>query len=84
LEIDTVSCEGAPAVKSTISANAYIFKFNRQELKGVMPGDAVTLTVKLTFFDQDGKQALTQESDTVRVKQDRARDTAGSILSHAT
>jgi feruloyl esterase len=64
--IDNVSCQGAPAVKSMISRNTYIAKFNRQDLVNVTAGDAVTLTVKGTFT-HNGQQAQIQASDTIRV-----------------
>ncbi|MEO0249585.1 MAG: tannase/feruloyl esterase family alpha/beta hydrolase [candidate division WOR-3 bacterium] len=64
--IHDVSCEGAAAVKSMVAGNAFIAKFKREDLKNVFPGEAVLLTVKLSFF-QAGKKALTQGSDTVRV-----------------
>lgn len=64
--IANVTCEGAPAVKGVISGNAYIAKFNRQDLQGIETGDAVTLTVEGTFT-HDGKLARIQASDTVRV-----------------
>ena len=64
--IANLSCEGAVAVKGTFSRNTYIAKFNRQDLIGVTPGDAVTLTVKGTF-EVDGQKALIQAGDTVRV-----------------
>lgn len=65
--IHNVTCEGAPAVKGMIAGhNTYIAKFNRKDLQNVSPGWAVTLTVKLSFL-HNGKEALTQGSDTVRV-----------------
>jgi hypothetical protein len=63
--IHAVSCEGATAVKGTIAGNTYVAKFKRQDLKNVQAGEAVTLTVSLAFH-HDGKDALTQASDTVR------------------
>ena len=53
-------------VKGVISGNIYIAKFKRQDLQGVEPGDAVTLTVKGTFT-HDGMPAQIQASDIVRV-----------------
>jgi hypothetical protein len=64
--IQGVSCEGAQAVSGTIAGNTYIAKFNRQDLTGVSPGDAVTLEVKLDF-NHGGMVALTQGYDSVRV-----------------
>jgi len=64
--IGDLSCEGAPAVKGMISGNTYVAKFRRQDLKGVEPGESVKLTVKGTFT-RDGKKALIQASDKIRV-----------------
>jgi Tannase and feruloyl esterase len=64
--ISNLTCEGAPAVKGMISGNMYVAKFKRQDLQGVQTGDEVTLTVK-GMFTHDGKPALIQASDTVRV-----------------
>jgi hypothetical protein len=64
--IQDVSCEGAEAISGKIAGNAYIAKFNRQDLKTVSPGNAVMLTVKLAF-DHANTVALTQAFDTVRV-----------------
>ncbi len=64
--IANLSCEGASAVKGMISGNTYVAKFKRQDLQGVQIGDEATLTVKGTFT-HDGKLALIQASDTVRV-----------------
>jgi feruloyl esterase len=64
--IGNLECEGAKAVKGVFSANAYIAKFQTQDLVGVTHGDAVTLTVKGTF-EVDGHTALIQADDTIRV-----------------
>jgi len=64
--IRDVSCEGAAAMKGMIAGNTYIAKFKREDLKNISRGEAVVLTVELTFH-RDGKDALTQASDTVRV-----------------
>jgi len=64
--IGNLSCEDAPMVKGVISGNMYIAKFKRQDLQGIEPGDAVTLTVEGTFT-YDGMPAQIQASDTVRV-----------------
>ena len=45
INISTVVCEGAPAVKGMVADDKYIAKFNRQDLVGVPTGNAVTLTV---------------------------------------
>lgn len=65
--IADVSCEGAVAVKGRVADNTYIAKFKRQDLENVSRGKAVELTVKLSF-QHDDKVALTQATDTVRVK----------------
>ena len=64
--IGNLSCEGAPIVGGVFSGNTYTAKFNKQDLVGVAPGDAVTLTVKGTFTP-DGNVAQIQASDTVKV-----------------
>jgi feruloyl esterase len=64
--IGNLSCEGASAKKVVISENMLIAKFNRQDLKGVPIGDAVTVTVKGTF-SQNGKQAQIQGRDTIKI-----------------
>ncbi len=46
IDISTVECEGAPAVKATMSDDGrLVVKFNREDLVGVSTGDAVELTV---------------------------------------
>jgi len=46
IDIGTVECEGAPALKATMANNGkLIVKFDRENLVGVLPGDAVELTV---------------------------------------
>ena len=64
--IQGVSCEGANAVSGKIAGNTYIAKFNRQDLQNVSTGNAVMLTVKLSF-NHANTVALTQAFDTVRV-----------------
>ena len=66
--------EGAPAVKLTRHGHNYKATFNKQDLKGITVGDAVTFTVTL-FGEQRGhhcghsdKDEIAFEgSDTVRV-----------------
>ncbi len=66
--IGNISCEGAPAIKGMVSGDGrtYIAKFKRQDLKDVRAGEELTLTVKGTFT-RNGKKALIQASDTIRV-----------------
>ncbi|MEA1958010.1 MAG: S8 family serine peptidase [Euryarchaeota archaeon] len=66
INISTVECEGAPAVKGMVSEEdngTYIVKFNRQDLVNVSTGDAVELTV--TGKLNDGR--LFEGNDTIRV-----------------
>jgi hypothetical protein len=62
INLSTVSCEGAPAVKGIVAGNVYIAKFNRQALANVLTGN-VTLTVTGEF--KDG--APFEGSDVIRV-----------------
>jgi hypothetical protein len=71
--IHDVTCEGASAVKGMAFREGYIATFRTRDLKEVSLEKAVVLTVKLAFY-HDGKDALTQGSDTVRViREDRDR-----------
>ena len=45
INVSTVECEGAPAVRGMIASDTFIAKFNRQDLVNVITGDAVTLMV---------------------------------------
>ena len=46
INISTVFCEGAPAVDAMMADDSkLIVKFDREDLVGVSPGDAVELTV---------------------------------------
>ena len=46
IDISTVECEGAPALESVMADDGkLIVKFNREDLVGVSPSDAVELTV---------------------------------------
>ena len=64
VDISTVECEGAPAVKAMMADdNRLIVKFNREDLVGVSPGNAVVFTVTGKFTDE----TLFAGSDTVRV-----------------
>jgi feruloyl esterase len=61
-----VSCQGASAVKGMVSADAYIAKFNRQDLKNVTTGDAVELLVNGTLH-RGAQPALVQATGTTNV-----------------
>jgi hypothetical protein len=50
IDLSTVSCAGAPAVKGIAAGNVYIAKFNRNALANVLTGN-VTLTVTGEFKD---------------------------------
>jgi hypothetical protein len=63
IDISTVVCEGAAAVKGMVDGETYIAKFNRQDLVDVEPGDEVTLTVMGEL--SDGTKFI--GSDTIRV-----------------
>ena len=68
INISTVECEGAPAVRGMVSEEdtdngTFIAKFNRQDLKNVTEGDAVELTVTGELYD--GTQF--EGNDTIRV-----------------
>jgi len=66
INISTVECEGAPAVRGMASEEdngTYIVKFNRQDLTNVSEGDNVTLTV--TGELNDGTPF--EGNDTIRV-----------------
>jgi len=66
ININTVECEGAPAVRGEVSKednSTYIAKFNRQELVNVTIGDAVELTVTGNLYDGTPFEG----SDTIRV-----------------
>ncbi len=64
-DIDTASliCEGAPVVETNQAAKKLIAKFNREDLRGVLAGSNVTLTVTGAF--KDGRPF--KGSDTVKV-----------------
>ena len=66
IDISTVVCEVAPAVKGMVSEEdngTYIAKFNRQDLIDVPTGDAVMMTVKGKMLTGETFEGI----DTVRV-----------------
>jgi feruloyl esterase len=65
-QLGDVTCEGAEAKSVFAFGNVGIAKFHKRDLQGVNPGRSVTLTVKGAFHT-DGKPALIQASDTVKV-----------------
>jgi hypothetical protein len=67
-----ITCEGAPAKYGFAIGNMYIAKFSTQALKDVTPGKSVTLTVE-GVFQNNGKEALVQASDTVMVIEKRIK-----------
>ncbi|MFC1966577.1 nitrous oxide reductase family maturation protein NosD [Chloroflexota bacterium] len=62
IDLDTVACEGAPAIRGSIEGDTFIAKFNRQDLAGVEPGDEVEMTVT-----GEVTGTLFEGSDTIRV-----------------
>ena len=65
IDISTVVCEGAPAVKGMVADdNKYIAKFDRKDLRGDLPtGDEVEMTVTGKLYDGTSFEG----SDTIRV-----------------
>jgi hypothetical protein len=61
-----ITCEGAPAIFGRTYKNFYIAKFHTRDMQDVTPGKSVTLTLKGEFY-KDGRTALVQASDTVKV-----------------
>ena len=68
INISTVVCEGAPAVKGMVADdNKYIAKFDREDLRKDLPtGDEVEMTVTGKVF-YNGGYADFEGSDTIRV-----------------
>jgi hypothetical protein len=64
--LQDVTCEGASAKLGFAVGNVYTATFRTQDLQDVSPGKSVILTVK-GKFQRDGKDALVQASDTVKV-----------------
>jgi hypothetical protein len=62
-----VTCEGVPAKFGFAHKDVYVAKFDTEDFQDVLtPGESVMLTVNGVFHN-DGKDALVQASDTVRV-----------------
>jgi len=51
IDMGTVTCEGAPAVRGVTDGSILIAKFNRQDLNGVPTGKEVELTVSGNLLD---------------------------------
>jgi PKD repeat protein len=69
INADSLFCEGAHAKSGKVintRKNEYMAKFERQDLKGISPGDAVTFIVTGKFIT-DGNAVDFQGSDTIRV-----------------
>lgn len=64
IDVSTVECEGAEAVKGVVSGNKYIAKFKRHDLVNVSKGKGVELTVTGELYDGTPFAG----SDTIRVK----------------
>ncbi len=63
INLDTVECEGASAVRGNVAKNTLVVKFDRQDLEGVEPGDAVVFTVEGEMYDHTRFTG----TDTIRV-----------------
>ena len=63
INVCTVECEGAPAVRGMVASDTFIAKFNRHDLVNVITGDAVTLMVTGELYDSTPFGG----TDTVRV-----------------
>jgi len=50
IDISTVECNGAPAVRGTVQDGTLMVHFNRQDLVNVPAGEEVTLTVTGEFY----------------------------------
>ena len=67
-DIKDVTCEGASAAKITASGEGtFIVKFHRQDFTGVLRGEAVSVKVKGTIYNNE-REALFEGTDTIRVK----------------
>jgi hypothetical protein len=64
IDVSTVTCEGASAIKGTINQGFIILKFNRQDLNEIEPGESVEFMV--TGELEDG--SIFEGTDSIRVK----------------
>ena len=64
--LQDITCEGAPAKFGFAHGNVYYATFFTKDLQNVTPGKSVTFTVK-GKFQKDGKDALVQANDTIKV-----------------
>ena len=64
--LQDITCEGASAKFGFAHGNVYYATFFTKDLENVTPGKSVTFTVK-GKFQKDGKDALVQASDTIKV-----------------
>jgi hypothetical protein len=64
--LQDITCEGAPVKFGFAHGNVYYATFRTQDLQNVTPRKSITFTVK-GKFKKDGKDALVQASDTIRV-----------------
>jgi feruloyl esterase len=66
-DLHDITCEGVPPKFGFAHGNVYITKFDTEDFQDILtPGESVTLTIK-GVFSHDGKDALVQASDTLRV-----------------
>jgi hypothetical protein len=54
-------------VIGAVAGTKYVAKFNRQDVKNVAPGDAVTFTVIATV-EYNGQKVFFEGADTIRVR----------------
>ena len=65
VDVSTVKCQGAPAVKGVIDGDTLIIKCNRQDLRNIQPGKEVRLLVTGQLADG----SIFEGTDVVRVIQ---------------